>query len=159
MQSSINGPWHRTSALLHRDIVGRVQHGRMGFGLGTNKTTREKTTPAECRQLVVEDVRHKEVTRITKAISQAKRDCRKRWEGTEWTGKTYGIPPVVEYRMSLADVQQTNNKGILGGHQARQSLAMAKKEEQHKVQQLSIVRDQKVAWGHVSELDQSTACY
>lgn len=41
----------------------------------------------------------------------------------------------------------------------RQSLAMAEKEEHHKVQQLSTVRDQKVACGHTSELDQPTACY
>lgn len=108
---------------------------------------------------MVEDVRHQEVTRITKAISQAKQDCWMRLEGIELPRKTCGIPPVVEYRMSLTDVQQTNNKGILGGHQARQSLAMAEKEELHKVQQLSTVRDQKVAWGHTSELDQPTACY
>lgn len=65
---------------LHRDIVGQVQHGRMGFRRGTNKPTRQKATAAECAELVVEDVYHQEVTGIAKAVSQAKQDCWMRWE-------------------------------------------------------------------------------
>jgi len=37
-------------------------------------------------------------------------------------------------------VLQNNNKGILGGHHAKQSMAMAEKEHHHKVQQLSTER-------------------
>lgn len=47
-----------------------------------------KATAAECADLVVEDVYHQEVTGIAKAVSQAKQDCRMRWE--ELPGKTCG---------------------------------------------------------------------
>lgn len=48
------------SALRHRDIVGHVQQGRGGFGLGTTTPTWEKATPTEQRQMVVMEVRCQE---------------------------------------------------------------------------------------------------
>lgn len=83
------------SAIRHRDIVGQVHKGREGFGLETPKPTWQKATPAERRQLVVEEVRHQEkATRTAKAVSQAKQGPWKRYEGIENRnnpGKTCGI--------------------------------------------------------------------
>ncbi|KAJ8347374.1 hypothetical protein SKAU_G00287750 [Synaphobranchus kaupii] len=43
------------AALRHRDIVGHVQHGRGGFGLGATTPTWQKATPNERWHLVVEE--------------------------------------------------------------------------------------------------------
>lgn len=50
----------------------------------------QKATPAERRQLVVEEVRHQEeAARTAKAVSQAKQGCWTRWEGIEKTNITW----------------------------------------------------------------------
>uniref|UniRef100_A0A3B1JD36 Reverse transcriptase domain-containing protein n=1 Tax=Astyanax mexicanus TaxID=7994 RepID=A0A3B1JD36_ASTMX len=70
------------SALRHGDIVGQVQHGRGGIGLGTSRPTWHKATPTEKRKLVVAEVRHQEeANRRTKAVSQAKQGQWTSWEG------------------------------------------------------------------------------
>ncbi len=72
------------SALRHRDIVGQVQQGRGGLGLGATTPTWQKATQAECRRLVVEEVRHqKKAGRCARAVSHAKQGCWMRWEGVE----------------------------------------------------------------------------
>ena len=35
------------SALRHGDVVGQVEHGSGGFGLGTNRPTWHRATPAQ----------------------------------------------------------------------------------------------------------------
>ncbi len=72
------------SALRHQDIVGQVQQGRGGLGLGVTTPTWQKATPAERRRLVVEEVRHQEeADRCARAVSQAKQGRWMRWEGVE----------------------------------------------------------------------------
>ncbi len=72
------------STLRHRDIVGQVQQGRGGLGLGATTPTWQKATPAERRRLVVEEVRHQEeADRCARAVSQAKQGRWMRWEGVE----------------------------------------------------------------------------
>lgn len=61
------------SSLKHKDIVGQVQQGRVGLGLGTTPPTWQKATPALCWHLVVEEVRLlEEVDMCARAVSQAK---------------------------------------------------------------------------------------
>ena len=48
------------SALKHRDIVGAVQRGRGGLGLGESEPSWHKASPAQRRCLVVEEVRREE---------------------------------------------------------------------------------------------------
>ncbi|KAJ8333436.1 hypothetical protein SKAU_G00414440 [Synaphobranchus kaupii] len=60
------------AALRHRDIVGHVQHGRGGFGLGATTPTWQEATPNEWRHLVMEEMHHQEeAARCTRAVSQA----------------------------------------------------------------------------------------
>ena len=72
------------SALHHQEIVGHVQHGRGGLGLGQHKPAWSKATPSERRGLVVEEVRRQEqAMRCAAAVSQAKQGQWMRWEGVE----------------------------------------------------------------------------
>lgn len=48
------------SALRHGDIVGQVQHGRGGLGLGTSRPTWHKATPTQKRRVVVAQVLQQE---------------------------------------------------------------------------------------------------
>ena len=70
--------------LRHRNIVGLVQQGRGGFGLGESRPTWHKAAPSQRRGLVLEELRQQEqATRCTKAVSQAKQGQWMRREGVE----------------------------------------------------------------------------
>ncbi|KAM4567620.1 uncharacterized protein V3H82_011871 [Fundulus diaphanus] len=72
------------AALRHRDIVGHVQEGWSGLGLGTSKPTWSKANPAQKRKLVVQEVRREqEAARRTQAVAQAKQGQWMAWEGVE----------------------------------------------------------------------------
>ena len=72
------------SALLHRDVVGHVQQGRGGFGLGNVTPLWRKASATERRTMVVEEVRRQEeATRRSQAVAQAKQGRWMRWEGVE----------------------------------------------------------------------------
>lgn len=72
------------SDLRHRDIVGLVQQGRGGLGLGEGRPSWKRAAPAQCRRLVVEEVqRQKQATRYAKVVSQAKQGQWMRWEAVE----------------------------------------------------------------------------
>ncbi|KAL7393910.1 hypothetical protein ABVT39_017600 [Epinephelus coioides] len=72
------------SALLHCDIVGHVQQGRGGFGLGTVTPLWQKASATERRTMVVEEVcRQEEAARHSKAVAQATQGRWMKWEGTE----------------------------------------------------------------------------
>ncbi len=72
------------AALRHRDIVGRVQEGRSGLGLGASTPAWSKANPAERRKLVVQEVRREEEAgRRAQAVSQAKQGQWMAWEGVE----------------------------------------------------------------------------
>ncbi|KAJ8403133.1 hypothetical protein AAFF_G00360490 [Aldrovandia affinis] len=72
------------SALRHGDIVGQVQHGRGGFGLGASRPTWHKATSTQRRKLVVSQVRHQEeADRCAKAVSQSKQGQWTSWENLE----------------------------------------------------------------------------
>lgn len=59
--------------LRHRDIVGFVQQGRGGFGLGESRPSWHKAAPSQRRDLVVEEVSQQEqAAKCAKAVSQAK---------------------------------------------------------------------------------------
>ncbi len=83
--------WNPTAAthqakadLRHRDIIGIVQQGRGGLGLGESRPSWHRAAPAQRRRLVVEEVRRQEqATRCAKAVSQAKQGQWMRWEGVE----------------------------------------------------------------------------
>ncbi|KAI2644850.1 hypothetical protein H4Q32_030713 [Labeo rohita] len=61
------------SALLHRDVVGHVQQGRGGFGLGALTPLWQKASAIERRTMVVQEVRRQEeATRCSKAVGQTK---------------------------------------------------------------------------------------
>ena len=78
------GTHQAKSDLRHRDIVGNVQQGRGGLGLGDSRPSWQRAAPAQRRRLVVEEVRrHEQATRCVKAISQAKQGQWTRWEGVE----------------------------------------------------------------------------
>lgn len=49
-----------TSVFLHWEIVGNMQQVRGGLGHGDSRPSWHKATPAQCRGLVVEKVRHQE---------------------------------------------------------------------------------------------------
>ncbi|CAM4720493.1 unnamed protein product [Leuciscus chuanchicus] len=72
------------SALRHGNIVGQVQQGRGGFGLGTSRPKWYKATSADERKLVVAEVRHQqEAERCAKAVAQAKQGQWTTWENLE----------------------------------------------------------------------------
>ncbi|XP_049901864.1 uncharacterized protein LOC126391274 [Epinephelus moara] len=72
------------SALKHRDIVGHVQKGRGGLGLGESQPSWYKATPAQWRGLVVEEVcRQEQAARCARAVSQGKQGQWMRWEDIE----------------------------------------------------------------------------
>lgn len=72
------------SALQHQDIVGHIQQGRGGFGLGGTRTTWQKANPTERRLWVVEEVRRQEeADRCARAIAQGKQGCWMRWNAVE----------------------------------------------------------------------------
>lgn len=61
------------SAIKHRDIIGHVQQGRGGLGLGDSRPSWHKSTISQHRKLVVEEVCWQEqAMRWAKAVSQAK---------------------------------------------------------------------------------------
>lgn len=69
------------AALRHRDVVGHVNQGRGGFGLGIATPTWEKASPAERRQMVVEEIRRQEeAARCARAVSQAQQGRWMRWD-------------------------------------------------------------------------------
>ena len=65
---------HEAEATLrHTEIVGNVQIGRGGLGLGPGKPVWSRAGPKEKRKLVVEQVcRQEEMLRGTKSVAQAK---------------------------------------------------------------------------------------
>lgn len=72
------------SALHHGDIVGQVQHGKGGFGLGEKRPSWNRASSIERRKLVVNEIhRQEESVRYAKAVSQAKQGQWTRWEGVE----------------------------------------------------------------------------
>ena len=72
------------AALRHRDIVGRVQEGRSGLGLGASTPAWSKANPSERRKLVVQEVhREEEAGRRAKAVAQAKQGQWMAWEGVK----------------------------------------------------------------------------
>ncbi len=72
------------SALRHGDIVGQVQQGRGGFGLGTSRPIWKKATSTQRRTLIVAEVRQQEeAVRCTKAVSQSKQGQWTNWENLE----------------------------------------------------------------------------
>ena len=82
--SAKNATLQAKSALHHSDIVGQVQSGRAGFGLGKRRTPWNKASPAERRKLVVEEIRQQEESdRRSKAVSQVKQGQWMNWEGVE----------------------------------------------------------------------------
>ena len=88
---SIILPWNPRMAaqeaeatLRHTEIVGNVQIGRGGSGLGPGKPVWSRAGPKEKRKLVVEQGRrHEEMLRGTKAVAQAKQGQWLNWEGVE----------------------------------------------------------------------------
>ncbi|KAL6469854.1 hypothetical protein MHYP_G00209730 [Metynnis hypsauchen] len=71
------------AALRHRDIIGHVQQGRGGFGLGAMPPTWGKASPAERRCMVVEEIRRQEeAARYARAVSQPQQGRWMRWNGT-----------------------------------------------------------------------------
>lgn len=72
------------AALRHRDIVGRVQEGRSGLGLGPSTPAWSKASLAERRKLVVQEVRREEEAgRRAQAVAQARQGQWMAWEGVE----------------------------------------------------------------------------
>ena len=72
------------SSLRHGDIVGQVQQGRAGLGLGTSRPTWHKATPTQRRKMVVGEVRQQEeADRCAKAVSQSKQGQWTSWENLE----------------------------------------------------------------------------
>ena len=72
------------SALHHSDIVGQVQHGRGGLGLGEKRPCWGKAASRERRKMVVAEVRRQEeASRCAKAVSQVKQGQWMRWENVE----------------------------------------------------------------------------
>ena len=72
------------AALRHAEIVGNVQFGRGGLGLGPGKPVWNKAGPKEKRKLVVEQVRRQEeLLRGAKAVGQAQQGQWLNWQGVE----------------------------------------------------------------------------
>ena len=72
------------ATLRHTEIVGNVQIGRGGLGLGPGKPVWSRAGPKEKRKLVVEQVRRQEeVLRGAKAVAQAKQGQWVNWEGVD----------------------------------------------------------------------------
>lgn len=72
------------AALRHKDIVGRVQEGRIGLGLGASTPVWSKASPPLRRKIVVQEVRREEeARRCAQAVAQAKQGQWMTWEGVE----------------------------------------------------------------------------
>ena len=72
------------AALRHRDIVGQVQQGTSGLGLGASTPVWGKATPAERRKLVIQEIRREEEAgRCAQAVALAKQGQWMAWEGVE----------------------------------------------------------------------------
>ncbi|KAF7702594.1 hypothetical protein HF521_001877, partial [Silurus meridionalis] len=72
------------AALRHKDIVGRVQEGRSGLGLGASTPVWSKASPSQRRKMVVQEVRREEeARRCAQAVAQAKQGQWMAWEGVE----------------------------------------------------------------------------
>lgn len=73
--SSVVATKQAKSALRHQDIMGHVQLGKKGLGIGESRPCWHKATPSGHRGLVVEEVRHQQqALRHTKAVSQGNQD-------------------------------------------------------------------------------------
>ena len=72
------------ATLRHTEIVGNVQIGRGGLGLGPGKPVWSNAGPKEKRKLVVKQVRRQEeMLRGTKTVAQAKQGQWLNWEDVE----------------------------------------------------------------------------
>lgn len=72
------------SAPHHIDIVGQVQHGRGGLGLGEKRSCWNKSASRERWKVVAAEVRQQEESsRCAKAVSQVKRGQWMSWESVE----------------------------------------------------------------------------
>ena len=72
------------ASLRHAEIVGNVQLGRGGLGLGSGKPVWNRADPKIKRKRVVEQVRRQEeIVRSARAVSQAKQGQWLNWEGVE----------------------------------------------------------------------------
>ena len=72
------------ATLRHTEIVGNVQIGRGGLGLGPGQPVWSRAGPKEKRKLAVEQVhRWEEMLRGAKAVAQAKQGQWWNWEGVE----------------------------------------------------------------------------
>ena len=72
------------AALRHKDIVGRVEEGRSGLGLGARTPAWNKATPPERHKLVVQELRREEEAgRCAQAVAQANQGQWMAWEGVE----------------------------------------------------------------------------
>ena len=75
---------HAQGALQHTDIIGQVQRGRPGLGLGNSWKTWGKSTLPERRQMVTSFVHEQEEeTRRAASASQAKQGQWMDWHGVE----------------------------------------------------------------------------
>lgn len=75
---------HAEAALRHRDIVGWVQEGSSGLGLGTSTLAWSKANPGQRHKLVIHEAqREEEAGRCAKAVSQIKQGQWMAWEGVE----------------------------------------------------------------------------
>ena len=71
-------------ALRHKDIVGRVQEGRSGLGLGASTPAWSKASTPQRRKLVVQEIRREEEAgRCAQAVAQAKQGQWMAWKGVE----------------------------------------------------------------------------
>ncbi|KAK0140713.1 hypothetical protein N1851_022295 [Merluccius polli] len=64
------------AALRHRDIVGQVQEGRGGLGLGASTPTWSKATPSQRRKLVVQEVHREEEAGSTASLKHILVGCK-----------------------------------------------------------------------------------
>ncbi|XP_035862163.1 uncharacterized protein LOC118496075 [Sander lucioperca] len=72
------------AALRHKDIVGRMQEGGSGLGLGASTPAWSKAPPFQRRKLVVQEVRREEeARRCAQAVAQAKQGQWMAWKGVE----------------------------------------------------------------------------
>ena len=72
------------AAAKHKDIVGYVQCGKSGLGMGEKRERWSKASTVERRKMVINEVHHQEEQmRCARAVSQAKQGQWMKWEGLE----------------------------------------------------------------------------